>query len=563
MRQYWTTTCPWDMATASYPNSSLDRKTRLPLQCTLCLRNLPSQDSTILSCSHVVCSECFQSTCVHFEEELEVQVVSCPVCGHQVELASSEVSRQLKSTYTDARQLLQSGLSPVPLPRCDLCTDNEMAVSHCEVCSCYLCDLCEQSHRRQRRTSDHPLNAVDGIPYLFPFNGETASPYGSLNRDRDGDQPDVCKAHKDKPINLFCESCNVPLCESCTAEHDEHNLLSLAEVDTQYSELLRSLVSRTKPLVSSMNESMVSIELLLSRVQERAESVAKEICDDIDARVRALHEHKRLLLTQLEAIKQHKENTLELQLEEMKKVLDEVNVSCSMTTAALRDEATPTSIFSAKIPLAAHLEELVCRKQECIPEEDDYIRFCPKLPAGQCRGFNMFGVLDARGPSAAHSVVEGEGLFEARQRRMATFTVIIHDRYGQRRLSGGDKVEARMQSRTGTIVNAQVTDNGDGTYLVSYTPELVGEHRLSVLVDRKHIRSSPFVVNVRPRRRKHRGVFHCCTFCSSGGKKHVRCGCGGVMPGGYSGCGHGHAGHPGSWHWSCCGHTVEQSDCRL
>ncbi len=546
------------MATASYP--SLDRKSRSPLQCALCLQNC--QDATVLPCFHAVCNNCFQSTCVRFEERSDAEAVICPVCsGAPIDPPSSVAHSQLKSTQADNNQLLHGGLSPPP--RCDLCTDGELAVSHCEVCACYLCDFCEQSHRRQRRTSDHPLALVDNLPYVFPVNGEAASPYGSLQRDQNDEQPLVCKTHKDKLINLFCENCHVPICQECTTEHHDHDLLSLQEMDAQYSQLLQGLVSQTKPVISSLNESMVSIELLLSRVQERAEAVAKDICDYTDARVKALHEHKRSLISQLESIKQHKENTLELQLEEMKKVLDEVNVSCGMATAALRDEATPASIFSMKLPLAAHLEELVSRKHEYVPDEDDYIKFCPSLPAGQCREYDMFGILDARGPSAAHSIVEGEGLFEARQRKMASFTVIIRDRYGQRRLSGGDRVVARMQSRTGTIVNAQVTDNGDGTYLVSYTPELVGEHRLSVLVDRKHVRSSPFVVNVRPRHKKHRGIFHCCTFCSSGGKKHVRCGCGGMMPGGYSGCGHGHAGHPGSWHWSCCGHTMEQSDCLL
>lgn len=31
--------------------------------------------------------------------------------------------------------------------------------------------------------------------------------------------------------------------------------------------------------------------------------------------------------------------------------------------------------------------------------------------------------------------------------------------------------------------------------------------------------------------RPHIGIYHCCTFCSSGGKKEATCGCGGIMPG--------------------------------
>lgn len=43
--------------------------------------------------------------------------------------------------------------------------------------------------------------------------------------------------------------------------------------------------------------------------------------------------------------------------------------------------------------------------------------------------------------------------------------------------------------------------------------------------------ASPFTMTVQSKFRQHRGLFHCCTFCSSGGQKSARCACGGVMPG--------------------------------
>ncbi|XP_014473058.1 PREDICTED: uncharacterized protein LOC106743578, partial [Dinoponera quadriceps] len=61
----------------------------------------------------------------------------------------------------------------------------------------------------------------------------------------------------------------------------------------------------------------------------------------------------------------------------------------------------------------------------------------------------------------------------------------------------------------------------------------------------------------------HAGIYHCCTFCSSGGRKEVTCGCRGTMPGGYRGCGHGHVGHPGVNHWSCCGSILRNGRCLI
>lgn len=34
-----------------------------------------------------------------------------------------------------------------------------------------------------------------------------------------------------------------------------------------------------------------------------------------------------------------------------------------------------------------------------------------------------------------------------------------------------------------------------------------------------------------------------------------------LSAGGFKGCGHGHKGHPGKPHWSCCGSTAEKSEC--
>ena len=45
-----------------------------------------------------------------------------------------------------------------------------------------------------------------------------------------------------------------------------------------------------------------------------------------------------------------------------------------------------------------------------------------------------------------------------------------------------------------------VTDNGDGTYLVSVVPQQLGQHHLSITVNGGHIKDSPFTLNIVPQR---------------------------------------------------------------
>lgn len=542
------------MATAKFASTP-----ELDLQCALCLHSY--SDPRILPCFHTFCSKCLEMNCVQ-QTEKKTTSIYCPKCFDQSELPSSGIDGLPRNMYVQNLQTIQStSRDSAPPAKCDLCTDDVPALSFCETCCCFMCDFCGQAHRAQRMTLDHNLIPADSAkPTPLPLTQPIPLTSSTILTDT---PPKFCSVHKEQELTLFCETCEVPVCTECKSkEHNEHAFLPLEDARLQYTEILQGLVNKTKPLVTELNESMKHIEFLLSNVQVRSEVVAEEICDSIDTQMRALHEHKRFLLGRLHAIKMKKENTLEHQLEEVKKIVDEVTVGCSEANKALRHGNAP-GMFTTHAPLISRLEQLVNSKHSYAPQEDDYVKYSPNQPAGQIRGYSMSGVLYDRGPSPSHCVLSGEGVFGAKQRKCATFVLTVLDRYDERRIVGGDRVEANVQSSDGSFVKTLVVDRGDGDYHISYTPESVGEHRVSVLVENKHVRGSPFTINVQPKGKKHRGTFHCCTFCSSEGKKHVRCGCGGTMPGGYSGCGHGHPGHPGSYHWSCCGTTTEKSDCLL
>ncbi|XP_012880091.1 PREDICTED: tripartite motif-containing protein 45 [Dipodomys ordii] len=197
------------------------------------------------------------------------------------------------------------------------------------------------------------------------------------------------------------------------------------------------------------------------------------------------------------------------------------------------------------------------------PAGHPHIRFCPQEAAGQCRGFPVYGALDAQEVDPARCTLQGEDLHRAREKQTASFTLLCKDAAGESLSRGGDHISVAVvpKDKKDSPVRTVVQDNKDGTYNVSYTPKEPGIYTVWVCVEEQHVQGSPFTVTVKKRHHAHSGVFHCCTFCSSGGQKAVRCACGGTMPGGYLGCGHGHKGHPGRPHWSCCGKFAEKSEC--
>lgn len=473
--------------------------------------------------------------------------VYCPICMETSELTGKGVQGLPRNIYVEHLRELQCSPA-LPHVTCDLCVSSDVAVKLCEKCGCNLCEFCVHAHQKQRKTSLHQLvNLVQvggarGVARMLPVGRKEAL---------------FCDEHTKLELVLFCKTCDKPMCEECaTRNHAHHNHVPLDEASAEHALVLRNLLMQAKILSTSLEESVQNIEYVLSSIQERSEAVSEEIISFVSSHMRALQEHKRSLLLQLDAVKRQKENALMVQATQLKGVLSELRSNCEEATRAIGNGP-----LESRTPVVSKMEELLHCKVDAAVKEDDYLCFHAQSPAEERNSFPMFGVLDSRGPSAANTTAEGEGLHTAREGKTSQFKVTVHDRFKQRRDTGGDKLVVTMVGSEGEVVHMFVSDSEDGSYVVSYTPEFQVEHTVSVLVGGKHIRGSPFVVSVGGRSSRHYGEFHCCTFCSTQGKKHIRCGCGATMPGGYSGCGHGHPGHPGRRHWSCCGNTVELSEC--
>ncbi|CAH2065928.1 unnamed protein product, partial [Iphiclides podalirius] len=159
-------------------------------------------------------------------------------------------------------------------------------------------------------------------------------------------------------------------------------------------------------------------------------------------------------------------------------------------------------------------------------------------------------LLHTEGLQDLHVDCEHEAIFELR------------DNNGERIWCGGEQVAGYFRRRDSSArpQSARVLDHNDGSYAVRFTPTAPGAYLLAVTLNNTPVKGSPFPCAARVFK-SHSGQFHCCTFCSSGGRRDVTCGCGATMAGGYKGCGHGHAGWPGARHWSCCGSTRPHGHC--
>jgi len=102
---------------------------------------------------------------------------------------------------------------------------------------------------------------------------------------------------------------------------------------------------------------------------------------------------------------------------------------------------------------------------------------------------------DAYGPT---SIASGEGLSEAVAGEPNTFYIGSHDKFKNECVKGGAEAAATLTHKAeGDVVKADVEDEGDGTYVVSY-PSIKkrGTYTLVPTIKGDGVKGSPFTVNV-------------------------------------------------------------------
>ncbi|XP_054019306.1 tripartite motif-containing protein 45 [Dryobates pubescens] len=493
----------------------------------------------LLPCLHSLCAACLRRLCRLGEPgRPAARCVLCPVCDAVVELPPGGVA-QLTPDYL---ALSRGGEAAAG---CDLCADGA-ASGRCLTCGANLCLFCCQAHRRQKKTASHAVVELENT--------------------KDGSQaekPLFCSFHPTEELRWFCEQCDQPVCRDCVVDrHRQHPYDLAGSVIHRHGESLRELLTATQQHMGTLGDVLRRVDAMGGAVRSRAEAVAAEIALFAAGYVKAIEEHRDRLLRQLEDLKVQKENLLHLQKAQLQQLLLDMRTGVEFTEHLLTS-GSAVEILLTKGVVARRLAKLNSVAYSTHPSTDDRIQFSPQETAGKCCGYQVFGSILNKVVDPARCTLHGEDLHSARQNELTGFTLLLKDTTGERMRRGGEAVQVTITHKDKRDCSLQPTvcDNGDGTYHVSYSPEEPGCYAVCIYVKGQHIQGSPFTLVVKSRFREHQGVFHCCTFCSSGGQKAARCACGGTMPGGYQGCGHGHKGHPGHPHWSCCGQVKESSEC--
>ncbi|KAL3065509.1 hypothetical protein OYC64_015640 [Pagothenia borchgrevinki] len=206
---------------------------------------------------------------------------------------------------------------------CSECSVPTLAHSLCTLCNKWLCYQCTDVHQHQRApttsqyTDMHQQHRPGAPPCsdLHQRGSSSLSPTGQ----GPGSYPCsllMCHSHRQEPLELFCESCDLLCCSSChLSSHKNHRVVQIGKALQDQQWLFESLVVQVDERRSAVENNAKQIEDRLHGVKIAHRKAENQIKMAKMIMMNELNKRANLLIEQLEKISEDFQQRLEDQLQ--------------------------------------------------------------------------------------------------------------------------------------------------------------------------------------------------------------------------------------------------------
>ena len=215
--------------------------------------------------------------------------------------------------------------------------------------------------------------------------------------------------------------------------------------------------------------------------------------------VAAVTAHEHRLMSELDNLYKTKSFTLTEQRDRLRVFQACLESAVQRANAAIQSPGN-TELLVARSDIVSTLGALERQPPELEPQSNSILKFFFDLEK-QLDLLSKEAFVTVSTGCAAHTTATGCGLNIWRPGQEASFTIAAHDSQGRKCSVGGDLFVAELKQVEGEKkVEVNVKDNGDGTYLVTYTAPADANcnYTMSVLLHGSHIQGSPFAIQFVP-----------------------------------------------------------------
>ena len=442
------------------------------------------QDPQILSCLHSYCLQCI--TKLHVEGTTSI---TCPTCNQSTTIPDGGVSslpRNVRlSQETKQDKILRKVTSTSP-PPCDSCDENS-PIAYCTECDHLLCNACFDAHQKLKVLRSH--------------SSFTLKEAQNMSRDKlikmlssSSSSSPMCHDHDDQKLRIYCQQCAIPLCVECTIiTHNGHPVHEVSKQIMQNKEEIQQGLEGFPVSQEHLKEVMTAGEEMKKKIKARKNEVDTIIRQAFAKLQQLLHEREEALLTKSSEEAMAKEVRLSIQLEGIQCLLESMS-HCHSLASVATSEYSDVELLS----IAHTLHNRSINLQEQFSEISLDLCESPNISVEintdtLATMITEFGCISDTSPSNSIAVIPRNRLAIGAEMKVK---VVSRDISGQELDHGGEVVRSRLTPVGKRSIECQVTDNNDGTYLVSVTPQQSAPHKLSITIHGQDIQGSPFDLSV-------------------------------------------------------------------
>ena len=311
--------------------------------------------------------------------------------------------------------------------------------------------------------------------------------------------------HESEELKFFCKNCENAICNTCAITlHEGHAKLLLQNVANERKSSLQSAMETQKEKALQMRNTITRLQSECNEIQEQVACVKKSAQSFIDNLMKVFEAKKQELFKEVEDKAQEVIERLVEQQSEVEYKLRRIETSIEETERFLK-RSTNAEI----VQFNAVFEEEVTGEGElvdCDRKELCHFVFFPNkslMAKTNSEGVGSSKQIISQTKSR-NSKAEGKGITDVTVGLEAQFVLTTRNAENEQCYEQCDIVTVEIRNDNGCecATEAQVQDNKDGSYNISYFAKEAGTCQTSVMVNGEHVSGSPFTVQVKPRQYK-------------------------------------------------------------
>ena len=452
----------------------------------------PFTDPKILPCFHTFCLHCLNELQRTSGKHGEI---SCPKCRRKFPVPGSGYPKDLPANFRmnsllDVMAIQKCSVAGV---KCGNCEKTSAQSFYCFKCCAFWCDDCIAAHNIIRANKDHKVLAIKDFQDQDIEN--------VLRR------PVFCQKehHGNKKLKFFCNDCEVAICNTCSVTlHEGHVKVPLQDAANERKLRLESLLESQKVKALQKRSMITRLQSECNEIQEQVACVKKSAQNLVDNLMRIIETKKQELFKEVEDKAQQ---SIERLLEQQSDLENELQL---IETSIVKTETFLKRSSNAEI---VHFNTLF---QEEVTDEADQVD-CDRKDLGHFVFFankSLMAKANSEGVGSLKQIIsqtksrnskaEGKGITEVTVGLEAQFVLTTRNAENEQCYEQCDIVTVEIRNDDGRecATEAQVQDNKDGSYNISYFAKEAGTCQTSVMINGEHVSGSPFTVQVKPRQYK-------------------------------------------------------------